>query len=84
VAHGGVAIQRRLIVAVAVLIVVTRWGMLAQGSPPRPYSLTREAIDQIMPPGEGRDKEYRGWRLCDLQARKLYLKTLSDPAASRI
>ena len=41
---------------------------------------SKETVDQIMPVGPGRDKEYHSHRLYDFQAQKLYLKILSDPA----
>jgi len=40
----------------------------------------KEVIDQIMPPGPGRDKEYHSHRVYDFQAHKIYLKIVSDPS----
>ena len=40
---------------------------------------SKEMIEQTMPPGSGRDKEYHSRRLYDFQAHKVYLKILSDP-----
>ena len=40
---------------------------------------SKETIEQTMPPGGGRDKEYHSRRLYDFQAHKIYLKILSDP-----
>ena len=39
-----------------------------------------EVIDQIIPPGPGRDKEYHSHRVYDFHARKIYLKIVSDPS----
>ena len=41
---------------------------------------SKEVIDQIMPAGPGRDKEYHSHRVYDFQAHKIYLKILSDPS----
>ncbi|MGB7761361.1 MAG: hypothetical protein WBL61_16135 [Bryobacteraceae bacterium] len=40
----------------------------------------KEVVDQILPVGPGRAKEYHGHLLYDFQAHKLYTKVLSDPA----
>ena len=40
---------------------------------------SKEAIDQIMPPMQGRDKEYHGHLLYDFQAHRLYTQVVSDP-----
>lgn len=40
---------------------------------------SKEVVDQIMPPGPGRDKEYHGHLLYDFQAHRLYTKVISDP-----
>src|ERR1700761_8472139 len=40
----------------------------------------KEVIDQIMPAGPGRDKEYHSHRVYDFQAHKIYLKIVSDPS----
>jgi hypothetical protein len=40
----------------------------------------REAVDQIMPVGRGRDKEFHNHILYDFQAHKIYTKLVSDPA----
>jgi len=41
---------------------------------------SKEVVDQIMPVGPGRDKEYHGHLLYDFQAHTLYTKILSDPS----
>ncbi|MBV9763092.1 MAG: hypothetical protein JO340_21195 [Acidobacteriaceae bacterium] len=41
---------------------------------------SREVIDQTMPAGPGRDKEYRSHRVYDFAAHKVYLKIVSDPS----
>ena len=41
---------------------------------------SKEVVEQIMPVGPGRDKEYHGHLLYDFQAHKLYTQVLSDPA----
>jgi hypothetical protein len=41
---------------------------------------SKEVIDQIMPAGPGRDKEYHSHRVYDFQAHKIYLKIVSDPS----
>jgi hypothetical protein len=41
---------------------------------------SKEVVDQIMPVGPGRDKEFHNHLLYDFQAHKLYIKVLSDPA----
>ena len=41
---------------------------------------SKEAVDQTMPAGPGRDKEYHSHLLYDFQAHKLYTKILSDPS----
>jgi hypothetical protein len=41
---------------------------------------SKEAIDQIMPPMPGRDKEYHGHLLYDFQAHRLYTTVMSDPS----
>jgi hypothetical protein len=41
---------------------------------------SKEAVDQIMPVGPGRDKEYHSHRLYDFLAHRLYLKIVSDPS----
>ena len=40
---------------------------------------SKEAIDQIMPPMPGRDKEYHGHLLYDFRAHRLYTQVVSDP-----
>jgi hypothetical protein len=40
----------------------------------------REAVNQIMPVGPGRDKEFHNHILYDFQAHKIYTKLVSDPA----
>jgi hypothetical protein len=94
--------RRRLVVLLAVLTVVSGWGLprlQAQGPVPQAYSFTedpglalmgpsivkisrdgsREVVDQIMPVGPGRDKEFHNHLLYDFQAHKLYTKVLSEP-----
>jgi hypothetical protein len=39
---------------------------------------SKEVVDQIMPPGQGRDKEFHNHLLYDFQAHKLYVRVLSD------
>jgi hypothetical protein len=39
----------------------------------------REAVDQIMPVGPGRNKEFHNHILYDFQAHKIYTKLVSDP-----
>jgi hypothetical protein len=41
---------------------------------------SKEVIDQIMPAGPGRDKEYHSHRVYDFQTHKIYLKIMSDPS----
>jgi hypothetical protein len=41
---------------------------------------SKEVVDQIMPVGPGRAKEYHGHLLYDFQAHRLYTKVVSDPA----
>lgn len=41
---------------------------------------SKEAIDQIMPVGPGRDKEFHSHLLYDFQAHRIYTQVLSDPA----
>jgi hypothetical protein len=41
---------------------------------------SREVVDQIMPVGPGRDKEFHNHLLYDFQAHKLYTRVLSEPA----
>jgi hypothetical protein len=40
----------------------------------------KEAIDQILPVGPGRAKEFHNHILYDLQAHKIYIKLVSDPS----
>lgn len=40
---------------------------------------SKEVVDQVMPAGPGRDKEYHGHLLYDFQAHKLYTKIVSEP-----
>jgi hypothetical protein len=42
---------------------------------------SKEVIDQVMPPMEGRPKEYRGHLVYDFQAHTIYTQVLSDPAS---
>ena len=41
---------------------------------------SKEVIDQIMPPGPGRNKEFHSHLLYDFQAHKLYTQIVSDPS----
>lgn len=41
---------------------------------------SKEVIDQILPVGPGRDKEFHNHLFYDFQAHKLYTKVVSDPA----
>ena len=41
---------------------------------------SKEVVDQILPVGPGRDKEFHNHLVYDFQAHKLYTKVLSDPA----
>lgn len=42
---------------------------------------SREVIDQTMPPGQGRDKEFHSHLVYDFKAHTLYTQVVSDPAA---
>lgn len=43
---------------------------------------SKEVVEQIMPPGQGRDKEYHSRLFYDFQAHRLYTQILSDPASA--
>ena len=42
---------------------------------------SREVIDQTMPPGQGRDKEFHSHLVYDFKAHTLYTQVVSDPGA---
>jgi hypothetical protein len=42
---------------------------------------SKEVIDQVMPPMEGRPKEYRGHLVYDFAAHTIYTQVLSDPGS---
>ncbi len=95
--------RQRFIVLLAVLTVISGWGLShleAQGPAPQTYSLTedpafallgpsvvkisrdgsKEVVDQIMPVGPGRAKEFHNHLLYDFQAHKLYAQDVGDPS----
>ena len=41
---------------------------------------SKEVVDQILPAGPGRDKEYHSHRVYDFQAHVLYIQVVSDPS----
>ena len=41
---------------------------------------SKEVVDQILPVGPGRDKEFHSHLLYDFQAHKLYIRVVSDPS----